>query len=284
MKFIKKLAAGIGAAGVLLASTNALALNTKLLQFSDGANNQLFTIATTATTASAFAITINHWQLNFVVGFTGSDTGNLTMSFNGNGLFWQPGNVSTLVGGYCATGAEAECFTGVDSYTGTLADSKTLKIRLIDRNFNTVAAGSNMTLRDDFSITSQPAQNGGTAFVQISTPNSTPTQSALFPAAIGLTSSVANTYNYLFQTNSSPMQVIAGFDLVAANSMISNGLTAPCTVTPANVLVCDRYDLSNTISIARAVPEPGTLGLLGLSMLGLAAVGRKRAAKMAAAA
>ena len=280
MKLLKKLLTGVGAAGVLLASNCALAIpgDTKLLQFSDGGNNQLYTVATTNTLVQVFAITINRWRMNFTIGFTGSDTNSLTMTMNGNGIFWNPANVNTATNGataYCKLGTEAQCFGGIDGLTGPAAFEQTLKVRLVDRTF-AVPTGSAMSLRDDFSVSSQPGAFGGTAFVQISTPNSTPTSSALFPTNLA----TVNTINYNYTTNSAPMQVIAGFDLVASAPMNNNGITDACLSGPQR---CNRFDLSNTISIAFAVPEPDTLGLFGLSLLGLGMVGRRRAARKSAA-
>lgn len=274
MNIFKKLLASLGLAASMAAPMPATAGVT--LQFYDDAGLLLYEVARSgaATTINTFDVIINGWRVGFSIGqvFVPS-----LVSMTLSGSAWYTGEASSLLGNDYST----NCNFGICGLNGTgtsvnTADKKALKIRFISDSFPNAINPTSYTLSDSLASTNTAITTVGNGLMSVSidttspgtlTPNAGPpgNKSADKFYAKG----TGENFTYEFNATQTPfMTVQAGVDL---------RLPVDNTGGFGTQDFVNRFDFVNTIQ-RQLVPEPGTLALIGLGLVGVAALRRRKVA------
>ena len=246
MKSFKKLLTGIGAAAVMAAYAPASA--TISLSFSDG-DNKLLAFLTNPISTLGLALSnvnINGWTVNLTT--ASSDTPDIGMTIQGKLWFG------------ATTGLPPFGVDGCTSYGGPsclAANQIIMKSRVTDDTYP-VPLSSSLVLKDVFAVSNTSTGSYG---VLLASGTATP---GIIPIPIGVLTAGQSSTNFATFSNTSanPWDMTAGVDLFAA--LNSNNAARG-------------FQFSDTITV-QTVPEPGSLALLGLGLLGVGAIRRKRAA------
>ncbi len=267
MKLVKKLLAGAGLAAALAApSANA----TLILAFFDGAGNRLggFTTSLNNNVVN-FTGTINGWNVSLASGNVQTINpldANIGGTASRNCAFGALGCSAGLVGIATGFGPDGPQVIGSTGPTTAATQNTTLKIRLTLLDYP-IPAGTTRQLVDALTFSSNPvapatslsvfdagAASGGSGLQNLGT--------VVFNGTNNLgTVSNVNFGNAPLDPNGL-INLTFGFDLTTA------------ALQPSQQ--GDQFTYAN--SVRSAIPEPGSLALLGLGLVGLAALRRRKAA------
>ena len=295
MKLLKTLLASIAAVGAF--ATAAPASATIQMRFSDASGFDLLVITYPISVAPEtvfFSGTINGWTVSTQTAQSDISPIGLTIqaSIFRNSLV-QSNSVNAA---FCITGCGGVGAVGINAI-GAAADSNILKVRIFEDSY-AVPASSLMRLQDNLQTSTTfsnctiaancPGQNGSPRATQLTTvqlnTNGTSVSAVAPGACVGsqcqfgpfnMSGTVGNPAGALTSTTnfydltapvSGVLTINAGFDLTVPVGTVQTNATS------------DGFAFTNSIVAVTRVPEPGSLALLGLGLLGVAALRRQRKA------
>ena len=298
MKSVKKLVAGMGFAVAMAASTPASAFTQLFLL--DGAGTQLYSSFIGSPNSATIVLggVLNGWDISLAGGST-NDPGTFKMDIQAS-AFFSGSAVNTLIP-LTILGQTSMYLNG--GMSTNLLDKSVLRIRVISDAYP-LNIGSTVNLTDSFGLSNTPVGNrtgavgtvNGLSAIEIDTnnagtlsPNTGPSNFQSAPTFYSTPTGQNFTYSFVQNAFGNVMQ--GGIDLIlpttagvsaATFAGLSAAKQALCQLQPDNTYTCLSTQTSNnrfatTSSIQASVPEPGTLALLGISLLGIAAIRRKRA-------
>ncbi len=281
MKLFKKLLGVVGVTGALVASAPASAFLT--LDFLDGNGASLGFVQETGSIATAVA-QFNGWRVSTTIGQSDNPSFGLKLtvtayhrdtqaagdSFNPAASF---NRISCLADLGCQVKTSASLGNGNTSLAGAVlvpntgivgsVEQSILKIRFNDNTMPTVP-GALYQITESLSTAAQYQRSYNT-FISGSAPAQ---QFNTNGVIIGLPGAQSFNTSHSYTPNATPISLTAGVDLVL--NALSGG---------TNMNITQPFFFTYQIT---AVPEPGTIALLGLALIGVAVGGKRRRAKASA--
>jgi hypothetical protein len=302
MKTVRKLVAGIGFAATMVATTPASAFTQIFLV--DRAGTTLFSsyIGSPNSAGIVFGGNLNGWNLSASTTGVTDDPLNFKMDIQ-TSAFFSGATTNTLSALNIAGQISQYAGTGMSA---SVLDKSVLRVRVISDAYP-LTIGSTVNLTDSFGLSNTPIGTrfgggsvNGLSAIEVDT-NSAGTlspgggPSSFQSAPTAYVTPVGQNFTYQFVQNNFGNVMQAGYDLIlptttgiaagpgntnpdvnlCALDTVANNGTYECLSTQVSV---NRFAVTSSIQAYNAVPEPGTLALLGMSLLGMGAIRRRQAA------